>query len=201
MRSFFAVASGVLLIASQFPYIMAIIRRQTKPVKATWLIWASLDTITFTGMYLEGALTLQMACIVVGAWTVALLSLKRGLPGWRRVDKFCLAGAGLAIGVWALSGDPLFALMTSLSATLLGSVPTFVSAWQDPTRENKLAWTIATASCVLAVLAIPQWTLADASQPLVFLTIQLVMMYLLYAHKPVLAGQTVPASNQPPTIS
>lgn len=201
MRTFLAISSGVLLIVSQVPYILAIIRRQTQPVKASWLIWASLDTITFSGMYLQGALTVQMACIVVGAWTIAILSLKRGLPGWRRVDKYCLAGAIIAVAVWAFSGNPLFALMTSLTATFFGSIPTFISAWQDPKRENKMGWTIATVSFIFAVLAIPQWTLADASQPVVFLAIQLVMMYLLYGHTPVRRLEPVPVTDQPPTIS
>lgn len=172
----------ILQVASIVPYIAAILRRQAQPVMATWLIWATLDTVTFLGMYAKGALNAQIIAVIGGAWCIALLSLKLGRPGWTRVDKLCLFGAAIAVALWAASGDAALALVTSLTATFLGAIPTFVSAWQDPRRENKVAWTIGTAACIGAMFAVPRWTIADAAQPITFFLIQIVMVYILYVH-------------------
>ncbi|KKR22638.1 MAG: hypothetical protein UU40_C0007G0051 [Candidatus Uhrbacteria bacterium GW2011_GWD2_41_121] len=113
MKDFFNVMAGVLFTLAFAPYIWAIMHKRVrnwkstsvwswidritfvrpddkpaKPIKASWIIWASLDTITFAGMYAEGSLNLQITSAVVMAWVTVLLALKHGLPGWRRVDTF-----------------------------------------------------------------------------------------------------------------
>ena len=117
---------------------------------------------------------------LIGAWIVVILALRFGKPGWSRLDKFCLGGAVLGIGLWAASGNPTFGIVTSLAVMFIGSFPTFASAWNDPSKENRSAWTIFFISCVVALFAIPQWTLADASQPVTFLAIEGVMVFILY---------------------
>jgi hypothetical protein len=84
-------------------------------------------------------------------------------------------------------------IVTSQIVCFLGSIPTFVSAWEDPSKEDKTAWTIFWISCVCAVLAIPAWTLADALQPLNFFAIQSVMMLILFV-RPKLLAKTQPQS-------
>lgn len=86
----------------------------------------------------------------------------------------------LGIILWQVFGDPLFGMLTSLIVVLLGSFPTFASAWQDPSKENRLAWTLFWVSCIAALIAVPAWTLVDAAQPIVFTIIESVMMYILY---------------------
>jgi hypothetical protein len=172
--------SGVLCMIGFLPYIVAIVRGSTKPAKATWIIWASLDTITLCGMFAKEAVNGQILGAVVGAWTIAALSVKFGASGWTKLDKLCLAGAVLGVLLWQVFDNPLLGIVTSLSVVFLGSIPTFVSVWRDPSREDKFSWTIFWASCVVAVWAIPSWTIADAGQPLTFFTIEMVMMYILY---------------------
>lgn len=178
-----SVIAGVLFFVAFIPYIRAILRKETKPAKASWLIWATLDTITLLGMHNKDTLNGQIIGAVLGAWVVALLALKYGTPGWTKLDKFCLAGAILGIVLWQVFDDALFGIMISSIVVFLASFPTFISAWKDPSREDKLAWTIFWISCVCATIAIPQWTLADATQPITFLAIESIMMYILYFHK------------------
>lgn len=179
-KTVLSIVAGVLFIAAFVPYIRAILCDETKPVKATWLIWASLDSITIAGMYAEGTVNGQILGAVCGAWTVAMLSLNYGTPGWTKLDKFCLGGAVLGIVLWQVFSNPVLGITTSLSVVFLGSIPTFSSAWKDPSGEDRTAWTIFWLSCVAAVIAVPQWTLADAAQPITFFLIESIMMYILY---------------------
>lgn len=189
MKEVFSVLAGVLFVVGFIPYIRAIWRDRhllagtpgkAEPRKVSWVIWASLDTITTAGMVDQGTLNGQIVAAVAGAWVVAALAWRYGASGWTTLDRCCFGGAFLAIVLWKVFGDSLFGIVTSLVVVSLGSIPTFVSAWKDPGREDKLAWTIFWVSCVCAVIAIPEWRLADAAQPIAFFAIETMMMYVLY---------------------
>lgn len=175
-----SVVSGVLFLLAFVPYATAILRGKAKPEKATWLIWASMDTVLIAGMFAKGTVNGQIAGAVLGAWVTVALALKYGIPGWTKTDKWCLAGTILGIAAWAAFRNPTFGIVVICAVGILGSIPMFQEAWRDPTKEDKLAWTIWWLSCVAAVLAIPQWTIADAAQPLTFTLIESTMMYLLF---------------------
>lgn len=189
MKETLSILAGLLFVAAFVPYIRAILRKETKPAKASWLIWASLDTITLVGMFFKHSVNGQIIGAVFGAWTVAALALKYGTPGWTKLDKFCLGSAVLGIVFWQVFGDPVFGIATSLGVILIGSIPIFTSAWKDPSRENKLAWTIFWISCVCAVIAIPRWTLAGAAQPITFFVIETIMIYILFVRPRSLADK------------
>ena len=179
-QQFLSVIAGVLAIIGFLPYIRAILKGETKPSKASWVIWATLDIITLAGMYAEGTVNGQILAAVLGASTVTVLAMRYGAPGWTKLDKFCLVGAILGIGLWQVFSSPVLGIVTSLSVIFLGSIPTFVSAWHDPSKEDRTGWTFFWLSCIAAVSAIPSWTLADAAQPITFLGIESIMMYLLF---------------------
>lgn len=180
LKDSLSIIAGVLFVAAFVPYVRAILRKETHPAKASWVIWATLDSITFAGMLTEHTVNGQIVGAILGAWTVVALAVKYGKPGWTRLDKSCLGGAVLGIALWKVFSNPVLGIMTSLSVVFLGSIPTFASAWKDPSKEDRTAWTIFWISCVFAVIAIPAWTLADAAQPITFFLIESIMMYILY---------------------
>jgi len=188
LKDILSVVAGVLFVIGFIPYIRAVVAGTTKPAKASWVIWASLDSITLVGMCVQHSVNGQIIGAVAGAWIVVAVALKYGTPGWTKLDKFCLAGAILGIVLWMAFSNPTLGIVTSVSVVFLGSIPTFVSAWNDPSKEDKTGWTIFFVSCVCAVLAIPRWTFKDASQPITFYSIETIMMYLLYV-RPLTQGK------------
>lgn len=184
IKNVLSVFSGILFAIAYIPYIRTILNGKTRPSKASWIIWASLDVIVLAGMIAKHSLNYQIATAVIGSSIVAILSLKYGTSGWTKLDKLCLTGAILGVILWLTFDNPLFGILTSLGIMFIGSIPTFVSAWRDASREDKPAWTMFWISCVFALLAVPAWTVADAAQPITFFTVQTVMMYILYIKSP-----------------
>lgn len=176
------IIAGLLFIVGFGPYIRAILRKETKPVKASWIIWASLDYIVLAGMIAANSVNGQIIGAIVGASTVMCLAMKFGTPGWTKTDKWCLGGAVLGVALWFVFSSPILGIMVSCVVGFLGSIPTFISAWNNPDHENKLAWTIFWLSCVCALFAVPHWTLEDAAQPVTFSAVETIMMYILYIH-------------------
>lgn len=176
-----SVLSGVVFVIAFGPYVWAILEGKTKPQKASWVIWATLDTITFAGMFAKHSVNGLIVGAIIGAWVVTGLAMKYGKPGWKWIDVACLLGAVSAVSIWQVFDSPTMGLATSLIATFIGSTPTFVNAWNHPEEEDKLAWTLWWVSCVLGVIAVPSWSSpADAAQPSVFLLIESTMMFILF---------------------
>ena len=173
--------AGVLFIGAYIPYFIAIFRGQTKPAIVTWFIWATLDAIVVVGMYKKDALNGQMTGAVIGAVSVAVLSLWYGKMTGKWMDIFCVTGAVLGIVLWKTYDDPVVGMITSLSTIFLATTPTFLSVWHNPADEDRTAWTIFLASCVVSVIAIPKWTMADAAPPITFFVIDGIVVVMLYS--------------------
>ncbi len=178
MKEAFSVLAGILFIAAFIPYVRAILRKETRPAKASWLIWATLDTVTLVDMHAKHAVNGQIIAAVLGASTIVFLSLRFGESGWTKLDKLYLGGAAVGIGLYFYS--PLLSIAASLFTVFIGSFPTFTRAWKNPENEDRLAWSLWWLSCVAALIAVPQWTIADAAQPLTFTVIESVMVFILF---------------------
>ena len=178
-----SVLSGGIFFLGFVPYIRAILRGEAKPAKASWLIWASLDTVTLAGMYASNTVNGQIVAATCGSWIIVFLALKQGVSGWSRLDKACLAGAALGIALWIAFSSPLLAILVSMSVVFLGSFPTFKSVWDDPGRENLLTWSCFLTSCIFSLLAVPQWSLANAAQPVVFFATNSIVVLLLLVRR------------------
>jgi len=182
---FFSILAGVIFTLAFVPYIRAIVQKKTKPAKASWVIWASLDTITFAAMAVKGTINGQIASAIVCAWSVAILAMIFGTKGWTELDKACLAGALLGVGLWLAFNDAIFGIIVGQLVIFLGSIPTFRNAWRNPEHENKTAWFLYWLSCFPAVFAASkQMTFESLAQPINFFLIESVMVYLLFIRKP-----------------
>ncbi len=143
-----SITSGIVSFMGGVPYIKSILVKpkhglRKSPAKASWLIWTLLDIITISGMYLKGAsINGQLIMGSTNALIITILSLKYGESGWKKRDKYCLAGAFGGIVLWVLTSEPIFGIIISLGIMFIGAIPTLFGAWDDPTRENRLAWTL-----------------------------------------------------------
>lgn len=199
-QSFLSALSGWVFLTGIVPFIIAILQGY-RPPKSSWIIWPTCDTIVAYGMYKHGALNGQMIGVVIGAWTTCTLVMIKGVPGWTQKQKLMLLAAAMGVILWQILGDSNIGIITGCGVILFGSWETFQDAWSSPEHHtgllSRLAWSLYWVSCVLQVLAIPAWTVADATQPLTFLFIESVMMYLIFVRAPRLVKSKVWVSVRP----
>lgn len=187
-KSTLEMISGGLFITGFIPYILAIFGRnlwfrrikQTRPQKSTWIVWTGLDLITLAGMALKGTATGQIIGAVIGGSIVTCLAFAYGIPGWRTLDKAVIIGGIIGVAAGYAYGDANITILVSAVIIVLGSIPTFISAWKQPENEDKTAWTIYTVSCVVALFAISAWTIEHSAQVLSFTLVETTMMFILF---------------------
>ncbi len=159
--------AGILALAAFVPYVLAILRGETKPNRATWWIWAVVGFMLGASYYSSGANHTIWVPVsyVVGPLVIAVLSLKYGEGGWTRFDRMCLLGAGISVVLWWIFGSPLIALCINLFIDFLGALPTIRKAYHKPEGEDRAAWALFVAGDIANLFAVERWTFAIAAYP------------------------------------
>jgi hypothetical protein len=174
-------AGGVTLLAFVF-YIRDAVTGQSRPNKATWIIWTVLALVITASYYTVGARDTIWASVgfTIGQASVALVSLKYGTKGWSRFDKICLAGAAGGLAAWGLTGSAMLALILAMAVDFLGAMPTIKKLLEDPASESRTAWIVFSLGNLLNVAAIEKWTLEIALFPVYFLFVNGIVLALSF---------------------
>ena len=149
------VIGGLVTLAAFFPYVISIVKYETRPKQSTWWIWTLNSVLVMTSYKAEGAqesIWLAVA-YVIGCGIIALFSLKYGVRKWSKVDRWSLGGTILAIALWVTIG-PIATLIMSLIVDLFGVIPTVYASFYHPEEEDKLSWSMWLAGGLLSLLSI-----------------------------------------------
>ena len=160
--------AGIISLVAFIPYILAILRGETKPNRATWWIWTVIGLMLGASYYSSGANHTIWVPVsyIIGPFAVAILSIKYGEGGWTRFDRSCLLGAGVSVVLWWMFSSPLIALLIGLFIDLMGALPTIRKAYHKPESEDRTAWTLFFAGSTANLFAVESWTFAIAVYPI-----------------------------------
>lgn len=176
--------AGVLDFASFAMYIYAMFKLGTRPNRASWWIWSLSALIIATSYHFTGAeQTIWMAISeFAGLLVVSILSIKWGVGGWSRSDRFSLAGASLSLILWAVSGSAFLTLVFILAVDFFGAFPTILKSYKDPKSENITSWGLVFWASVINIFAAEEMTIEILIYPL-YMTFILGLIYFLLIYR------------------
>lgn len=160
--------AAIIMTALVVPYVRGVLREDTRPNPVSWFGWALLYAIAAAAQASKG-LDWSLTIPVIGAFsasTVAVIALRAGKALWTPVDRFCIAVAILAIILWAITKEPLTALVLSIIADIAISIPTLYKTYLDPFSEPWLLWIIYVTTVVLEIIATTELTIYNLLVPL-----------------------------------
>jgi hypothetical protein len=109
-----------------------------------------------------------------------VISIKRGVGGWARLDIFCLVVAIFGVALWQLSSSPEIALMASIFADFIGCVPTIIKTYRLPKSEDWRCYAMDMVAGVISLAAVKDFSLLSVSFPIyIFLVNGLIMVLAL----------------------
>lgn len=181
MAEFFAIASGIILLAGAPPYVIDILKHKTKPERTTWFIWSVLGSIAFVSQIsLHGKWSLVFVGLDgFGSLLVFLLSLKYGVGGWTALDKLALVIATAGVGLSLVARQPIVALLGVVLADLSGAVLTMLKTFKQPESETSITWFMIGLASLFGALSVPKLSAELLIYPI----------YLVVANWGVLAAQ------------
>lgn len=181
MENTLSVVSGILFAIGLIPTLISLWHKKIQPVMASWLVWAIIDTLILLSLLAEHALNGQIVGATIGMWSVVIFIFRfKTTKGWTLIDKFCFCFSILGIVLWQIFQNPTIGLIVGLCAIIISTIPTFISIWQDPARENKFTWPILWLSCIFNVMSVEKWNFKIAAQPIIFLILETIIVLLLY---------------------
>lgn len=158
--SFVAVA---LAFAGFYPYIRSILKGSTKPHVFSWVIWGLTTLIVFfaqiAGKGGVGAWSTGVSALIT--FYVAYLALiRRADARIAKVDWVYFLVALIAIPIWYLTSNPLWAVIILTSIDVLGSLPTLRKILHNPFSENALFYSIMGVRSTVSIFALEyySWT-------------------------------------------
>ena len=162
MHSAFAIAGAVVNFVGGLSYVRAILRGEAAPNRVTWFLWAFVPIIAAAAQWENGVgiSTLVVASVGASPACVVLASFIAGSGSWKlgTFDYICGACALAALALWAITGDPVTAIVLSILGDTAAALPTIRKAWLAPETEDKRAYVLAFIGVLLGLFSVREAT-------------------------------------------
>ena len=164
MHTALAVLGSVINFAACLGYVRAIFNGEAAPNRVTWFLWALVPLIAGAAQLRAGVgiSTLVVMSVGAGPACVVLASFARGTGSWQLgpFDYVCGACALAALALWAVTGEPVTAIVLSILGDFAAALPTLRKAWLEPATENRSTYVISFVGMVLGILSVKEPTFA-----------------------------------------
>ncbi len=188
----FSALAAIFSILASIVYVHGILYRNKQPVKASSILGKLFTIATFIGMWQKDAVNGQILVSVLSIFVSTPLTLLYGRPGWAPIDIVCFTLGVCGLFVWTFIQTPEVAIFVGLFVLFIGSAPTWASAWEDPKRENKISVSLGIVASLCAFASATDMSFAHIAQPIAFLIMQCIMVYLLWVRPYYLAKGKTP---------
>jgi hypothetical protein len=153
--------SAIAMLWSFVPYIRDIFKGNTKPERASWLIWAMLGAISFFSLLAKGAsYSLFMpAAQGIGDLFIFILAIKFGMGGFMKRDIIALVGAAVGLFLWYLTKEPAVALFIAILIDAMGTTLTVIKSYEHPASETISNWVFVSIGGFFSCIAVGGYNL------------------------------------------
>jgi hypothetical protein len=156
MKELLGVLAIVIGLIGYAPYFRTIFSGQTKPHAFTWLVWGILTAIAFGGQLVgkggSGAWVTGFTAFI--SFTIFVLALIKGRRDFPFADWLCLGGCAVALALWAVTSDPLIAIVLITLIDMLAFIPTFRKSYSKPYSEPAFTYTLSGLRFLVALFAL-----------------------------------------------
>jgi hypothetical protein len=152
-------------------YVLSVLRRRTRPHVFTWCTWTLVMGIAALAQLSGGAgaggwVTAFSAVACLG---IAVLALRHGDRNIARSDRLAF-GAGLVIiPLWALSRNPLWAVVLASAIDAMAYYPTMRKSWLRPAEETWVTYSVDIVKWLFALSALKIYSAVTLIYPLFLL--------------------------------
>jgi hypothetical protein len=179
-------ALGILAILigiiAYIPYLIDLFKGKTKPHAFSWFIWGVISFIGIFASLSKGGGAGVWVEYFVGSlcFFIAIYASVKGERKITLIDWLSLAGAILALGLWAITREPLTAILLIVVIDVFGFVPTFRKSYGKPYEETLTCYLWNGIKFIPALFALTSFNLTTALYPayLIFANLAFVAMLM-----------------------
>lgn len=163
----FAIFGALLGSLGGFYYLYETILGRAQPNRITWLLWGIFPMVIFVAQRVQGVEGVSWASFVAGftPLLIVLASFFNRKAYWKTQprDYGLMVAAILGLILWAVTDNPNLALLFSLVADILASLPTLLKAYRHPQTESWKAYAISTLGFGISLLSVKTYDFENAA--------------------------------------
>lgn len=170
----YMVVAVILRLAAGVGYLVATWRRIVQPNPVSWLLWGLTPLTAFVALVQDGVTPQAWVVLTLGVSPLLVFAVSvTRKTRWRvsRCDALCGGSAATGIVLWQITSNPGLALLFSIVADILASIPTLTKACEAPRSERSLPYLVSMASMVVILSTMSDPQLVDYAFPLYMLSI------------------------------
>jgi len=161
--------AAVNLYGSYF-YLRDTLRGIVKPNRVSWLLWSITPFIATVAALSDGVRWAALPGFMSGFCPLLIFigSFLNRQAYWRleKFDYICGSLSILALIFWAITKQPLIAIIFSILSDGFAGVPTIVKGYHHPETELPLAYLASLFSALTGFLALRMFTLTEIAFPI-----------------------------------
>ncbi len=143
-------------------YLAETLAGRAQPNRITWLLWGLFPMVIFVAQRAQGVAGVSWASFVAGLTPLLVVaaSFFNRNAYWKTEprDYGLMAAAVLGLLLWALTDQPNLALLFSLLADGLASVPTLLKSYRHPQSESWVAYAVSAVGFGISLLSVQTHT-------------------------------------------
>jgi hypothetical protein len=140
MNSTFSILA-LILSALAYPfYIRSVLKSGRPPNQVTWLVFLMVDGIILLAQIAEHKVAVPIVVYCIGMTSILGIALVKGNREWTTIDKVVLGLSLVTMILWYLATSAMPAILLSLIAMYIGSIPLFQALIKNPDSEPRFAW-------------------------------------------------------------
>ncbi len=192
------IISVLITILWYYIYIKDIFHWKNRPHFFSWFIWGIITLfiyiIQFSWNPWAGSWVILFTLIFT--FFIAILSLFRWTKDITFSDLISFSFALIAIGLWFLIADKIFALLLLVLIDIFAYYPTFRKSWKNPFEENYILYLLSIPKFWLAILALEKINLITSLYLFVnFIILFFLVFLILFKRKQVTANKEIIINN------
>ncbi len=164
-------------------YLIATLKGRVKPNRVSWFLWAVAPLIAFTAEIEQGVGIQSLMTFTVGfnPLLIFLASFVNKKAEWkiRRIDIACGIASMLGLVLWYTTKVGDIAIIFSIMADGLASIPTVIKSYYHPETEKYLVFLCGGISAAITLLTVSTWNLANYGFPLYILVINTIIVFII----------------------
>jgi hypothetical protein len=183
--NFLLILSNALVVLAYLIYIQAILAGKARPHRTTRLTIFIIVILSAITLFAQGNLTAfwlaglsSVFCLII-----LLLTIRRGMGGWDRIDIASLIIAGAGIIIWQMTNNPVLGLYASILADFAGVFPTIIKTYHQPKTETWKFFFLGGSAALLNLGAQEVKTFANIVYPLYLFLVNYLLVAIILKRK------------------
>jgi len=150
-----------------------------------WWIYTGLFALLFAAQRgaNSGWVVIVTAAYVIDSALNAILSIKYGFGSFHKRDAVSIAIAILGMSAWAVTSNPLLAILMIIVVDGAGFWLTLVKTWHAPHSETLITWQLALLGNVFGVLAVRNRSFVTLVYPVYAVAAVAILVGLMMARR------------------